>query len=121
MKKQVLKAFLVLAVVASASSAMATQTINATVTIGAGNTFSPSSKVVISLASIATSYTASSAHLNGTKEYGTVGGSGLTGTNADPSKVYSRDYTTSAGSNVATPTAQNAAAITLQPDDSNWK
>ena len=121
MKKQILKAFLVLAVVGSASSAMATQTISGTVTIGAGNTFSPSTKVVISIASIATSYTAASAHLNGTKEYGTVGGSGLAGTNADPSKVYQRDYTTTAGSTVATPTAQATAATTLQPDDANWK
>jgi hypothetical protein len=121
MKKQILKAFLVLAVVGSASTAMATQTISQTVTIGAGNTFSPSTKVVISVASIPTSYTAASAHLNGTKEYGTAGGTGLTGTNNDPSKIYSRDYTTTTGSTVATPTSQTATGILLAPDDSNWK
>lgn len=118
MKKQILKVFLVLAVVASASTAMATQTISSTVTIGAGNTFSPSAKVVISLASIATSYTATSAHLNGTKEYGTSGGSGLAGSYSDPSKVYTRDYTTTTGSAVATPTTQDDA-ITLKPT-SGW-
>lgn len=114
MKKQILKAFLVLAVVGSASAAMAAQTINGTVTIGAGNTFSPSTKVVLQIASIATSYTAASAHLNGTKEYGTSGGTGLTGSFSDPSKIYSRDYTTTAGSSVATTDAQTDA-LALQP------
>jgi hypothetical protein len=121
MKKQVLKALVVLTVVGSASAAMATQTINGTVTIGAGNTFSPSTKVVISVASIATSYTACSAHLNGTKEYATVGGTGITGTNTDPSKIYARDYTTTAGSTVATPSAMPTSATVLNPDDTSWK
>jgi len=114
MKKQILKAFLVLAVVGSASAAMAAQTIDATVTIGAGNTFSPSTKVVLQIASISTSYTATSAHLNGTKEYGTSGGSALAGSYSDPSKVYTRDYTTTTASTKATPTPQTDG-ITLQP------
>jgi hypothetical protein len=114
MKKQILKAFLVLAVVGSASAAMAAQTISGTVTIGAGNTFTPSTKVVIQIASITTSYTASSAHLNGTKEYGTSGGSSLAGSFSDPSKLYTRDYTTTSASTIATPTPQTDA-ITLQP------
>ena len=114
MKKQILKAFLILAVVGSASAAMAAQTISGTVTIGAGNTFSPSTKVVLQIASIPTSYTATSAHLNGTKEYGTSGGSNLAGSYPDPSKIYTRDYTTTSGSSIATPTAQTDA-ITLQP------
>lgn len=121
MKKQILKAFLVLAIVGAASAAMATQTINGECTIGAGNTFTPSTKVVISIASIPTSYTAASAHLNGTKQYGTSGGTGLTGSNNDPSKIYSRDYTTTAGSTVATPATQDTAALTLQPADTNWQ
>jgi hypothetical protein len=108
MKKQILKAFLVLSVVGSASAAMAAQTISGTVTIGAGNTFTPSAKVVIQIASIETSYTATSAHINGTKEYGTSGGSSLAGSFSDPSKLYTRDYS------IATPTAQTDA-ITLQP------
>jgi hypothetical protein len=114
MKKQILKAFLVLAIAGSASTAMAAQTISGTVTIGAGNTFTPSAKVVIQIASIATSYTATSAHLNGTKQYGTSGGSGLAGSNADPSKIYSRVYTTTTASTIATPT-QQTDALTLQP------
>ena len=53
MRKQILKAFLLLCIVASASTAMAAQTISGTVTIGAGNTFSPSTKVVLRFGSIA--------------------------------------------------------------------
>ena len=109
MKKQILKAFLLLSIVGAASTAMATQTIDQTVTIGAGNTFTPSSKVVITLTSIATSYVAGSAHLNGTKEYATCGGSNVTGTYNDVSKIYSEDYTTTSGSTVATPTSQTSA------------
>ena len=118
MKKQILKAFLVLAVVGSASSAMATQTISTTVTIGSGNTFTPSAKVVISVTSAATSYCAGSAHLNGTKEYGTCGGVGITGTYNDTSKIYAQDYTTTANATAATPTSQTSATA-LQ--GSNWK
>jgi len=119
MKKQILKAFLVLAIAGSASAAMAAQTISETVTIGAGNTFTPSAKVVIQIASISTSYTATSAHLNGTKMYGTSGGANLAGGFADPSKIYSQDYTTTSGSTIATPTAQTDG-ITLQPT-SSWQ
>ena len=110
MKKQVLKAFLVFAIVAASSAAYATDTINGSVTIGNGqNTFSPSSKVVISLTSIATSYCAGSAHLNGIVEYGTCGGTGITGTSNDVSKIYSKPYTTTTGSTIATPTEQESA------------
>ena len=118
MKKQILKAFLVLAIVGAASSAMALTTISGQTTIGSGNSFTPSAKVVISISSISTSYTAGSAHLNGTNEYGTVGGANLTGTFADPSKVYSEPYTTTAGSSVATPTSQSSAT---QLQGSNWQ
>jgi hypothetical protein len=119
MKKQILKALMVLAVIGSASTAMATQTISGAVTIGAGsNTFAPSSKVVISLTSISTSYCAGSAHLNGIKEYGTCGGTGITGSFTDVSKVYVKDYTTTSGSTVATPTAQSSAT---QLQGSGWQ
>ena len=114
MKKQIFKAFLVLAIAGAASTAMAAQTISGTCTIGAGNTFTPSAKVVIQIASIPTSYTSASAHLNGTKEYGTSGGANLAGSYADPSKIYSRGYTTTSGSTVATTDAQTDG-ITLQP------
>lgn len=109
MKKNIFKAFIFLAISGSATTAMATQTISGTVTIGAGNTFTPSAKVVISVTSAATSYTAASAHLNGTKQYGTVGGANITGSYTDPSKIYVADYTTTAGSTVATPTSQTSA------------
>ncbi len=109
MKKQILKAFLFFAIIGAAPAAMATQTINGTVTIGAGNTFTPSAKVVISITSNSTSYCAGGAHLNGTKEYATVGGTGITGSFTDPSKIYSKDYTTTANSTVATPTSQTSA------------
>lgn len=120
MKKQILKAFLVLAVLSSASTAMAVTSIVATITIGAGNTFSPSTKVGLSITSIATSYTAGSCHLNGTKEYATVGGSNLTvnGYN-DPSKIYTKDITTQATDNIyCVPTSQTSA-LALQ--DTTWK
>ncbi len=110
MEKQILKAFLLLAIVGAASAANAQSTISDTVTIGAGNTFTPSAKVVISISSIATSYTAASAHLNGTKQSGTVGGANITGTYNDPSKIYTADYTTTSGSSIATPTAQTSAS-----------
>ena len=109
MKKRILKSFLLLAVVGSASTAMATQTINGTVTIGAGNTFSPSAKVVLSVTSAATAYTATSAHLNGTKQYGTVSGANLTGSFTDPSKIYVADYATPSGATAAEPTVTDSA------------
>jgi hypothetical protein len=108
MKKQILKAFLILAVAGSASTAFATS-ITGTVTIGGpANTFTPSAKVALSVTSGATSYCAGSAHLNGTKEFATCGGTGITGT-TDVSKIYSKDYTTTSGSTVATPTTQDSA------------
>lgn len=117
MKKSIFKAFLFLAIAGSATTAMATQTISGTTTIGSGNTFTPSAKVVISVTSLPTAYTATSAHLNGTKQYGTVGGANITGTNTDPSKIYVADYTTEAGSDVATPVATDSAT---QLPDATW-
>lgn len=122
MRQQILKAFLVLAVVGSASAAKATVTISQTVTIGAGNTFSPSTKVGISMTSISTSYTAGSCHLNGTKEYGTVGGSGITGTYADPSKIYSANIPTQATTNtVGVPTTQSSATALTNAGNGTWQ
>jgi len=110
MKKQILKAFLVLAIVGAATSAMAVTSIVQTITIGAGNTFSPSSKVGLSITAGNTSYTAGSCHLNGTKEFGTVGGSGITGTYNDPSKIYSKVIPEQASTNtVGIPTTQDSA------------
>jgi hypothetical protein len=121
MKKQILKAFLVLAVVASASTAMATTSIVSTTMIGAGNTFTPSTKVGISVTAINTSYVAGSCHLNGTKEYGTLGGSNLTvaAGKDDTSKIYTKDIPTQATTNtVGVPTPQTSA-LALQ--GSGWQ
>jgi hypothetical protein len=87
MKKQILKSFVLLAIVGSASTAMAVTSIVGQVTIGSGNTYTPSAKVGIRIISSALSYAASSCHINGTKEFGTTGG---TGSAKDVSKVYSR-------------------------------
>jgi hypothetical protein len=121
MKKQILKSFLILAVVGSASAASATTSINSTITIGAGNTFTPSTKVGISTSAVPTSYTAASCHLNGTKEYATIGGSNLT-VNAnldDPSKIYSTDIPVQSTTNtVGVPTGQTDAQKLV---GSSWK
>lgn len=118
MKKQILKAFLLLGIIGSASSALAVTSIEGTVTIGAGNTFTPSAKVGIRIISAALSYAAQSCHINGTKQYGTVGG---TGTTQDVSKIYSQDIpnqssvTTGVGqpSDPATALALNATGTWL--------
>lgn len=120
MVQRILKTFLLLSIIGSAATAMATQTINGTVTIGGGNTFSPSAKVVISITSAPTAYTATSAHLNGTKQYGTVGGANITGTYTDPSKIYVADYTTTAGSAVATPTTTTSATSLADATGGTW-
>lgn len=67
------------------------------IAIGNG-TFTPSNKVGIKIWSSASSYAASSAHLNGTFEYGTVGGTGVTG---DPSKILKKAHTTSSAESTA--------------------
>lgn len=93
MKKQILKSFLVLAIIAAASSAMAATTIQGQVTLGSGS-YSPSTKVGLLVSSTAVAYAATAAHLTGTKQYGTVAGSGVTG---DPSKIYVKDNITQSG------------------------
>ena len=115
MKKQILKAFLVLAVVGASTSAMAAGTlITGIITIGAGNTFSPSTKVGISLISVPTSYSSASCHLNGTKQYATIGGSNLSGSYTDASKIYTADIPSQSSTNTTgVPTSQtDATAIT---------
>lgn len=88
-----------------ASSAFAADTISAKTTIGGGD-YTPSTKVVLSVISLPTSYAATSAHLNGTFEYGTGGGSAFAG---DASKIVKKAYTTTTSSLVATPTAPTDA------------
>lgn len=109
MKKQVLRAFLVLTVLGFAASASATTSITGATTIGsAANTFTPSAKVGISISSSATSYAAAACHVNGTFEYGTIGGTNLSGSFTDTSKIYKKDIPTQSGT-VGAPTAQTSA------------
>jgi len=119
MKKQVLKALLVLAVLSFAATASATTTITGATTIGSSaNSFTPSAKVGISITSISTSYVAGSCHVNGTFEYATLGGTGITGTYTDTSKIYKKDIPSQTGKTVGTPTSQSSATA-LQGSDWN--
>lgn len=53
--------------------------------------FTPSNNVCISVASDATQFGATSAHLNGNLQYGTCGGSNLA-TSCDAAKIYKNSY-----------------------------
>lgn len=90
---------------AFASTALA-GSITSSTTIG-GGTYAPSTKVGVILVSAPASYGATSAHLNGTLQYATVGGAVAAG--SDPTKIVSKAYTTAPGTNTAgipdTPTA----------------
>ncbi|OGT98678.1 MAG: hypothetical protein A2X80_01510 [Geobacteraceae bacterium GWB2_52_12] len=100
MKKRLLLS--ILATLVAASGAFAGDITGSTV-IGNGS-FTPSNKVGIAIISSATSYAATSAHLSGTFEYGTVGGAGVTG---DPSKILKKAYTsdsTAVTANIGQPT-----------------
>jgi len=109
MNTKILKVLVVVGALGCASSALAAGTsIVGTVTIGGGS-FTPSSKVGLSIASQSTSYAAASAHLNGTYEYGTVGGTGLTGSYTDTSKIYQGDIPSQSGKTIGTPTQQTSA------------
>lgn len=109
MKKQIFKAVLVIAVLGFAASASATTSITGITTIGSGaNTFTPSAKVGISITSVPTSYVAGSCHVNGTFEYATLGGTGLTGTFTDTSKIYKKAIPAQTGT-VGAPTPQTSA------------
>ncbi|MGD0584756.1 MAG: hypothetical protein ABSA86_03130 [Oryzomonas sp.] len=86
MKKTIFSSVLMLVVLVSASAAMAATSITGQTTLGnATNSFTPSTKVGMYVAATQTTYAATSCHVNGTYEYGTVGGSG---TVQDPSKIY---------------------------------
>lgn len=118
MKKQILKAFLLLAIAGSASTAMAVTSIVEESTIGNGNTFTPSAKVGIYIISSPLSYAATSCHLNGTMEYGTVGG---TNTTQDPSKIYSQAIPTQATTNTWGIPDQPGSAITITGTGTAWQ
>ena len=97
----------ILAMVGFTSSAFATASITTQTVIGGGN-FTPSTRVGFSVTSTAQSYAAASAHLNGTFQYGTGGGSAFTG--YDASKIYKADIPTQASdATVGVPTSQTDA------------
>lgn len=109
MKKDICKVFFVIAAIGLSTSAWAETSITGVTTIGgASNTFSPSAKVGISVSASSTSYAAASCHVNGTFEYGVVGGTGLTGSYTDTSKIYKAAIPAQSG-NVGTPTGQGSA------------
>lgn len=105
MKKQVFRSLLILAVLGAASSAMAATTIQGQVTLGEKGSFTPSNKVGLLVSSTALSYAATAVHLTGTRQYGTVAGTGVTG---DPSKIYWKDAPTQTGT-IGMPTAPTDA------------
>jgi type IV pilus assembly protein PilA len=90
--------------------------INLPTAIGTGS-FTPSTRVAISATAISTSYCASAAHLNGSREYGTCKGTGITGPYSDTSKIYSEPYSSGALTS-ANPTAQFVAT---QLQGSSWQ
>jgi hypothetical protein len=102
MKKTILSSVLLLAVVALAPAAMAATSIIGATTLGsATNSFTPSTKVGLSVISTQTAYAASSCHVNGTFQYGTVGG---TGSAQDASKIYQADIPTGQSGDYGKPT-----------------
>lgn len=84
------KLIMALALIAFASNAYAAVSITdaQTTSIG-GSPFSPSQNVTIEVDSNATTYSATSCHLNGTKEYATAGGAVAVG--VDASTIFSDD------------------------------
>lgn len=72
MKKTVIKAFCVMAILAFASSAFAEKTFDSSATVIGGGTFKTSTNVIISAESDGKNYAATAAHTQGKKQYGTL-------------------------------------------------
>lgn len=116
MQKFILNSLVALALIVPASAAMATVTISGQTSLGSSS-FTPSAKVGISITATASAYAATSCHLNGTYEYGTVGG---TGTTQDPSKIYSATIPSqSSTATVGAPDATTTA--TALPTAATWQ
>jgi hypothetical protein len=99
------KLFLALSLVLCAGSGAFAASITTSTVIGNG-TFSPSTKVGIAILSAPTSYAATSAHLSGTFQYGTGGGSAYVG---DASKILKKAIPSQASYTVGTPDAPTDA------------
>ncbi len=78
--------------------------ITSSTTIG-GGTYAPSKNVTIKIFSSSVAYAAGSAHLNGSYEYCTVGGSNA----GDPTKIYKKASTSTTASSPSGPTSATAA------------
>jgi|GEM_PF-3134146 len=105
------KAFIVIMVIAfSLVSSMAfAASITQATTLGL-IPYSPSAKVGVSAASANLSYCAASCHVSGSFQYGTCGGSGITGTYNDTAKIYKGTIPTQdANATVCAPTSQTSA------------
>jgi hypothetical protein len=103
-----MKKVLILSLVLSLYAAVAfAADITSSTVIGNG-AFTPSSKVGIKLISLPSSYAATSAHVNGTFQYGTVGGSGVVG---DPSKIVKKTLPTQTGTVGAPDAPESATSI----------
>jgi hypothetical protein len=97
-----------------ATGALATDSIVTSTTIG-GGLFTPSKGVGVSITSSATGYAATSAHLSGTFEYGTGGGTAFTG---DASKILQADIPSQSGKTVGTP---DATTVNTGLPSATWK
>ena len=97
------------------ASASFAGTIISSTTIG-GGVYTPSTKVGINVKSALTSYAATSAHLNGSFQYGTGGGSAYAG---DASKILQKAYTATSGDTVGIPEVPTDA--TTLANISTWK
>jgi len=97
-----------------ATGAFATSSIVSSTTIG-GGLFTPSKGVGVSITSIITGYAATSAHLSGTFQYGTGGGTTFTG---DASKILQADIPSQASYTVGTPTP---TSVSTALPSATWK
>jgi len=101
---------------AFASTSFAAPNITGSTTIG-GGTYAPSAKVGVSIKSNATAYAATSAHLSGTYQYGTVGG--VVVAPDDPTKIKQATIPSQTGLTVGTPT--DVATAGVLPASVTWQ
>ena len=107
MKKTILISLALLLIAAGSVYATPTEFVGGTSqAIGTNGTFTPSTKVHVSVSSNGTSYGAASIHESGTTAYATGGGSGF---GSDTSKI----FTAACSASPCGPTPPNASATAL--------
>ena len=100
------------------SAAFASPTVISSSTTIGGGTFAPSTKVGLSAYSASTSYTVTSAHLSGTFQYGSGGGSAYTG---DPTKImYATIPSQATNATVGAPIPTTSATALPSPASGSW-